>query len=65
VKLPVTVSSAECPAPKPLVLRSLSWGVGRFFDVDQDGNEENKKMLKMKSGPNKVLKTKLEKKRHF
>ncbi len=30
-----------------------------FFDVDQVGNEKTQKMLKMKSAPNKVLKTKL------
>jgi len=36
-------------------------GQRAFFDVNQVGNEKNKKMLKMKVGPNKVLKKKLEK----
>jgi hypothetical protein len=30
----------------------------RFFDVNQDRNEENKKTPKMKVAPNKLLKTK-------
>ena len=36
-------------------------GNQRFFDVDQVGNEKTQKMLKMKSAPNELLKTKAKK----
>jgi hypothetical protein len=56
VKLPTAKSRSKCAGPRQWGDRSQERN-HRFFDVNQAGNEENQKTSKMKSAPNKLLKT--------
>ena len=52
---------AKCSASGRQVDRFPEGRIAAFFDISRERNEKYKKMLKMKVGPNKVLKTKVKK----